>query len=59
MKRRSVLYWPAICVAGLTVAAGAHLFIRQGSYVWGAIGVLLGVALAVLATESLKTRRNT
>ncbi len=47
-------YWPAICVAGLCIAAGAHLFIRQGSYVWGAIGVALGVALALLAMETVK-----
>lgn len=47
-------YWPLIAVAGLCIGAGVHLFIQQGSYVWGAIGVALGVALALLAMETVK-----
>lgn len=53
------LYWLAICVAGLCIAAGAHLIVRHNSYVLGVTGVVIGTCLAVLATESLKTRRNT
>lgn len=50
MKRRSVLYWPGLCVAGLCIGAGVRNL--GPAPVAGVFLILIGVTLAHLTMEA-------